>query len=954
MKFQRAPIALAAFAVFTAHAAPTVSFKKPTSGATLSGSITQNANCEVTGSNIDRVKFFLDSTALNTEENGPWQCDIDTTKFTNGSHKLRAAAYDTAGASKTAEITINISNGSTNTPPAVSITSPGSGQTVSGPTVSCAANASDSNGVQKVDFFLDSATTPFSTDTASPYACSFDNTTLANGSHTLKAVATDTLGATKITQVSFTVANGTGGGGNPAPVVSFKTPANGFQIPAGGALTTCEVNATDSNGIQQVQFFMNGALYMTEKNSPWTCAFVKGKFPNGAYTLKAVATDKAGATGSAQINITIGTTQPPPNTPPSVNLTAPAVGQALSGNAAAVAANATDNVSVAKVDFFLVTGSTQTPIGSKNAAPYQGTFNSTAHPNGAYAVMAVATDNLGLTSSTQRNVTINNVAPDPDPDPNPNPGTGTTLPSTNAKAVATFESLGMYWKPGSNPGAAGCSVRYRKFTESAWKEGLAMWYDARDSECRGSLVHLEPGTDYAVEMGTGSSFTAGVNTKTWSENFPIARTVQVASGSQTLAITESGTKDGYVLYTGPATIDVADAKDYNVTISAKYVIVRGLTLKGAKIDGIRLLEGSSDVVIEDNDISGWGSYSGNTLGGVQVGGERQSAIRANCSTGPWLERTVIQRNKMHHPRYGANSWDHGHPLGPQAIAYSFCGGNHVMRHNEVYSSEGHYFKDGIAGESNFSATGFPVADTDIYGNSIKHAWDDGIEAEGGNRNVRIWGNYIDQTAIGIASTVVHHGPLYIFRNVYNRSRMKADKTLDTDDRQNFAKAGTDATFGDGRRYVLHNTLLQATQAGVTNGLGAGGGIIAAGTNQPLTNTVSRNNILHVWKPTWDSIRTQGGGGNDFDYDLRSGGVNAYAGAETHGIVGTPIYKSGHGWSSWEGGTYQLDPSSPGYKQGVRLPNFSDGYTGSGPDMGAHESGTPAMKFGIGAGGSSTQ
>ena len=308
---------------------------------------------------------------------------------------------------------------------------------------------------------------------------------------------------------------------------------------------------------------------------------------------------------------------------------------------------------------------------------------------------------------------------------------------------------------------------------------------------------------------------------------------------------------------------------------------------------------------------------------------------------------MIQRNRLHDPRYGANSWDSGHPIGPQAITYSFCGGNHVMRYNEIYASEGRYFNDGISGESNFSATGFPVADTDIYGNSIRNAYDDGIEAEGGNRNVRIWGNYIDQTAIGIATSVTHVGPLYMFRNVYNRSRMMMNTPLDQDTRQNFAKSGTNGEFGNGRRYVFHNTLLQATQSGLQFPLGAGGGIIAAGSTQPLTNTVSRNNILHVWKATSDAIRTQGGGGNDFDYDLRNGGISAYAGAETHGIVATPIYRSGHGWASWGGGNYQLDPSSRGYDEGVRLPNFNDGYTGAGPDIGAHEGDAQPMRFGVG-------
>jgi hypothetical protein len=29
-----------------------------------------------------------------------------------------------------------------------------------------------------------------------------------------------------------------------------------------------------------------------------------------------------------------------------------------------------------------------------------------------------------------------------------------------------------------------------------------------------------------------------------------------------------------------------------------------------------------------------------------------------------------------------------------------------------------------------------------------------------------------------------------------------------------------------------------------------------------------------------------------------------------------------------------------------LPNFNDGFTGSAPDMGAHENGIPALEFGV--------
>jgi hypothetical protein len=116
----------------------------------------------------------------------------------------------------------------------------------------------------------------------------------------------------------------------------------------------------------------------------------------------------------------------------------------------------------------------------------------------------------------------------------------------------------------------------------------------------------------------------------------------------------------------------------------------------------------------------------------------------------------------------------------------------------------------------------------------------------------------------------------------------------------------------------------------------------------MTNTVTRNNILHIWKAWWSSIDDGGGSGNDFDYDLFNGNVLAYPGAEPFGLVGTPIYAEGNGWVSGAGGMYQLAPFSPGYDRGVRLPNFNDDYVGAAPDIGAHEAGSAPMRFGVSA------
>ncbi|MBW8906060.1 MAG: right-handed parallel beta-helix repeat-containing protein, partial [Betaproteobacteria bacterium] len=512
--------------------------------------------------------------------------------------------------------------------------------------------------------------------------------------------------------------------------------------------------------------------------------------------------------------------------------------------------------------------------------------------------------------------------------------------------VPTFESIGLYWTPPSNPGA-GCALIFRKVGESNWRQGLDMWFDARNNECRGSLVLLEPGTSYEMQMGLPASTpTAGLVATTWSEQVPVAQTITLPAGTlnQPLAITQGGSPGGYVVYQADpnsgTTIDVRNAFLNNVTIAAPYVILRGFTLKGAQADAINLLQGAHDLVIEKNDISGWGRYR--TSGNWDYGVDYDAGIR--CESVATLERVVIQRNQIHDPRYGANSWDSAHPAGPQGITLNFCGGNNVIRYNEIRSADFHHFyNDGIGGSDNYTTTGFPNYDSDIYGNIVQGVMDDGLEIEGGDRNVRIWGNYITQAGTGIASTIDSVGPLYIFRNVYDQSRMHYLASTDADDRGPFFKAGSDSSVGNGRRYVFHNTSLQAPNPGGSFPLGAGSGIHGTG-GDPLTNTISRNNIYWIWKSNWDSVdQLSSGFGNDVDYDLYNGFINAGPGAEGNGVkVSAPAFAAGSGVGM--SGMYQLAPGAAGYGGAVRLPNFNDMYAA--PDIGAHQSGTSAMKFGV--------
>ncbi|MGZ5061928.1 MAG: Ig-like domain repeat protein [Usitatibacter sp.] len=512
-------------------------------------------------------------------------------------------------------------------------------------------------------------------------------------------------------------------------------------------------------------------------------------------------------------------------------------------------------------------------------------------------------------------------------------------PSTDVRAVPTYESVGLYWTNSGANAAGGCEVQFRKAGASAFTKGLAMWFDARNSECRGSLVHLAPGTMYEAQLNLpGAGVVRAITFTTWSNQPPVASTVRVPSGSATLDITQGGSPSGYVVYDGTgSTLDAGNGAPTNISINASYVIVRGFTLKGAQQHGILIDKMQHDVVIEDNDISGWGRTRDGTWGT-----DMDSGIRAVCQNEE-LTRVTIQRNRIHDPRYSANSWAVAHPAGPQGITFSYCGGNNVYRWNEIYSSANH-FNDGMGGEDNFSTAGFPNKDSDLYGNRVEMAWDDGMEIEGGDQNVRVWGNYLDNTGTGIASTIDSVGPLYIFRNVWNRNQFIEGVPHDQDQRQPMFKDGSSADFGNGRRYLFHNTMLQASDGVSQYGLGGGAGVGGTGDTQLVHNTISMNNIYHLWKP--NSMVYQVGSDNTFQNDMYNGSAGT---AIVSGFNATPTYAPGNGWRSESTGLYALAAGTAGFDQGVRIPNFNDDFVGAGPDVGAAEAGAPAMAFGLIAG-----
>lgn len=532
-------------------------------------------------------------------------------------------------------------------------------------------------------------------------------------------------------------------------------------------------------------------------------------------------------------------------------------------------------------------------------------------------------------------------------------------------AVPTFNCIGLYWKPAAGGADVACHVEYQPLARGRslgrgdqWRRALPLWFDphahdggaaVHSNEYRGSIVHLEPATTYLIRLtleGVDASRT--IQATTWDEEFPVAeRVVLPSTTSQPVAISQGGSEqDGYVVYE-PASRgvwDVADAHPYNLRIDASYVIVRGLTLRGAQAHGM-VLGDAHHIVIEDTDISGWGRTKDN---GQAV--NHDSAIFSESSE---LEHIVIQACNLHHPRSDANSWSEqrpgsnsSHPEGPQAVTFQGSGkGRYVIRFNRIHSDIDHMFNDAMGNNSNTSYAGFPVRDSDVHDNFVSHCWDDALETEGGDMNVRVWNNYIDHSYVAFGAAGPSLGPIYFFRNVVGTSR-KSDATGTEDDfrGQNFLKLGQrEPKWSRGKMYVFHNTTLQpppwAGSSAPSSGMQVGFNVTS--TNRHAENVTSRNNILQMRSnppigaqlPIRDPLRAPS---NDFDYDLYNGGIVAVAGTEANGIEATPIYERAPDGRLW------LAPGTPGQGVGVRIPNFNDDHVDH-PDIGAVETNSSTPK-----------
>jgi chitinase len=153
----------------------------------------------------------------------PWgSCAWNTTTVVDGLYDLRAVVADVAGNTRTSATIA--SRRVDNDGPTVSLTDPGAN--LRG-TVALSATATDPVGMTSVVFERKPASgstwTTMCTDNASPFTCSWNTTTLADGVYDLRVTATDTLGHASTATVSGRRVDNTA----PAPLDIQTTNAGG-------------------------------------------------------------------------------------------------------------------------------------------------------------------------------------------------------------------------------------------------------------------------------------------------------------------------------------------------------------------------------------------------------------------------------------------------------------------------------------------------------------------------------------------------------------------------------------------------------------------------------------------------------------------------------------------------------------------------------------------------------
>lgn len=499
--------------------------------ANLSGDVTFTGSANDTISGVDNLVFSYRSspsgawTEACTETAAPFECDFDSTLAADGLYDFRVTAFDAAGnqTSSTTQTNRRVDN----TAPVASITDPGA--YVRG-TITLGGTASDSgSGLASLALegraLGDTVWGAVCSSTTSPLSCSYNTTTIPDGSYEIQLVATDNAGNQETTATVTTVVD------NTAPTIAVTSPTG-----VTGAVAELESNAFDATSdiaTVQYQYKLSSGSTWTNAcaatSSPYACNFNMAALAETFYDFRAIATDNAGnaATSASVTNVRLDKTAPT-----GVTITAPAATNR--GTITINAGTPTDSGSgIALVTIQISpagTGAWATAC-TDATPPYSCSFDTTTVADGLYDFRAMATDVGGnsTTSAASTNRRIDNTPP------------AATLTNPGSPLRATVALASTATDTGGS-GVASVAFQYKLSSSSTWSTISTDTTSAYTASFATGTLGLNGTYDLrALATDNAGNQTASVISNVVIDNTaPTATDIQIANGTGTVGLPDAG------------------------------------------------------------------------------------------------------------------------------------------------------------------------------------------------------------------------------------------------------------------------------------------------------------------------------------------------------------------------------------------------------------------------------
>ena len=364
---------------------PTITLNSPTSGQSFMSPTTVplRATAVADGGPVAQVQYVIIGGPTITLTNYPFS--YDWVNPSAGDYSVQALAYDNTGAqgqSATNSITVT-----QDIPPTVSLIFPTNESGFLTPiTISITAAASSAKStITNLSLMING--NKVRSLTSSPYTYSWVNPYA--GTYTIYAAATDDHNVSSSSATNqVTIAQ------DQAPAIALTNPTNGatFLTPVTVQLAATATDPDD--GVAYVDFIVDGHTIASVTGSPYTFNWVNPI--SGAHIISAIAYDQHTLSASTT-NVTVIINQ---DLPPNVMLTSPSSGTVLAPTSIPLSATASPSMannggSITSLGFYtngvIYTNITSSPYFCSLSIPLAG---------GAYAIQAIATDDLGVTNGS--------------------------------------------------------------------------------------------------------------------------------------------------------------------------------------------------------------------------------------------------------------------------------------------------------------------------------------------------------------------------------------------------------------------------------------------------------------------------------------------------------------------------------------------------------------------------